>query len=76
MLPSFLLSLRSCLPVARRLRTEHPAKKLYLIAVTGYSKDSARLSAAGFDDHLIKPPDLEHLAELIAAWVGVGDEKH
>jgi len=55
--------------VARRLRTAL-GRKVYIIAVTGYAKDAARLADAGFDEHLIKPPDLDKLAALIAAWVG------
>jgi two-component system CheB/CheR fusion protein len=54
--------------VARRLRDEHPKKRMLLIAVTGYQADPARLKQAGFDDHLIKPPNLETLSGLLTAW--------
>jgi two-component system, chemotaxis family, CheB/CheR fusion protein len=54
--------------VARRLREEHRDKKILLIAVSGYQKDAARLKQAGFDEHLIKPPDMHKLSSFIAEW--------
>ena len=54
--------------VARRLREEHVGRKILLIAVTGYKNDTSRLKQAGFDQHLIKPPDMRKLASLIAGW--------
>lgn len=54
--------------VARRLRDEHPDKKILLIAVTGYQKDARRLEQAGFDHHLVKPAKLEALSALIESW--------
>ena len=55
--------------IARRLREEH-GDKFLVIAVTGYKKDSARLEQAGFDHHLVKPPDMRQLSGMIAAWKG------
>ena len=58
--------------VARRLRAQEELRELLLIAVTGYGEQSARelTSAAGFDDHCVKPLDLsqfeEHLREKLA----------
>lgn len=52
--------------VARKLRTEH-GQGMFLIALTGYNKDAARLREAGFDEHLTKPPDLEKLFALLGA---------
>ena len=54
--------------VARRLREEHGHKKILLIAVTGYQNDAARLKQAGFDQHLIKPPDMRKLSTLLESW--------
>ncbi len=54
--------------IAKRLREEHGDKKLLLIAVTGYQSDAARLKEAGFDQHLIKPPNPRKLSAVIAAW--------
>jgi two-component system CheB/CheR fusion protein len=51
--------------VAARLRQEHGAGPL-LIAVTGYKADPERLEQAGFDDHVLKPPDLQRVSELLA----------
>ena len=55
--------------VARKLRQTPEGKNLLLIAVTGYGQASDRLRSreAGFDDHLVKPINLEKLATLMAA---------
>jgi len=58
---------------ARRVRVEQGDKRALLIAVTGYRNDVARLKEAGFDGHLLKPPDLQKLAALLAAWDGGGE---
>ncbi len=48
--------------VARRLRAEH-AQALRLVALTGYGQEQDRRRAleAGFDEHLLKPVDLNAL---------------
>ena len=51
--------------VARELR-EMLGRRVMLIALTGYQEDPARLRAAGFDGHLLKPTFLEGLFELVA----------
>ena len=55
--------------VARRLRAEH--RDLKVVALTGYGleSDRARLRAAGFDEHLVKPIDLDAVEALIARLV-------
>jgi two-component system CheB/CheR fusion protein len=58
--------------IARRIREEHADEKLLLIAATGYQKNDARLKQAGFDQHLIKPLDMQRLAALIAGLDGGG----
>lgn len=50
--------------VARKLRAEH-GKGMLLIALTGYQKDAPHLHETGFDEHLLKPPDLEKLLALL-----------
>jgi CheY-like chemotaxis protein/nitrogen-specific signal transduction histidine kinase len=53
--------------LARRLR-EHPTfGRAVLIALSGYARDDDKRQAlaAGFDHHLVKPPDLDNLAELL-----------
>jgi len=54
--------------VARRLRKQQGASLLRLIALTGYGQESDRQKAraAGFDDHLVKPVELEVLTSTIA----------
>ena len=60
--------------VARRLRQDPRFKDTLMIAVSGYGRESDRqLSrAAGFDDHLVKPVDLEKLTALLSKRVNLG----
>jgi CheY-like chemotaxis protein len=53
--------------LARRLRNEPAFGKVVLIALSGYGRpeDQRRALDAGFDHHLVKPPDLAELAELL-----------
>jgi DNA-binding response OmpR family regulator len=53
------------LEVARRLARVHP--RPYLIALTGRGRKEDRTESllAGFDEHLIKPVDLERLAAIL-----------
>ena len=53
--------------VARSLRAEEVGRELLLIAVTGYGEQSARelTSAAGFDDHCVKPLDLTQFEQRL-----------
>jgi CheY-like chemotaxis protein len=53
--------------LARRLRAEPAFGKVVLVALSGYgrSEDQRRALEAGFDHHLVKPPDLARLAELL-----------
>lgn len=53
--------------VARRLRQEFSPSELLLIAVSGYERNDAKLQSAGFDRHLLKPPDMAVLEEWIRA---------
>ena len=61
--------------VARRLRSNPATAHLRLIAVTGYGMQEDRRSAlaAGFDEHLAKPVELESLKTLLSGamtpWV-------
>ena len=54
--------------VARRLRAMPQFAKTLLIALTGWGQDQDRRHsrAAGFDHHVVKPPDLARLIKLIA----------
>jgi CheY-like chemotaxis protein len=57
--------------LAARILATHAAERPYLIALTGYghAKDHARSVAAGFDQHLVKPVDLDELLRVISAHV-------
>lgn len=54
--------------VARRLRAHDEISKSLIIALTGYGSEEARVACrdAGFDAHLVKPPAIETILELIA----------
>lgn len=53
--------------VARQLRAIPEGREILLIALTGFSGDSTRIAceAAGFDDHLVKPTDIDALKLLL-----------
>jgi len=53
--------------VAATIRTEPWAARLVLIAISGWSQreDLARTAEAGFDAHLVKPVDIQHLLQLV-----------
>ena len=55
--------------VARRLRADPDTRHIRLVALTGYglAEDLARVMAAGFDRHLVKPVGIEQLMETIAS---------
>lgn len=54
--------------LARQLRADSPPSAPYLIALSGYAdaRARARSHAAGFDEHLSKPPDVDVLESLLA----------
>ena len=53
--------------VARRLRKGEETRHIKLIALTGYglAEDQRRVLEAGFDLHLVKPVDINHLLDAI-----------
>ena len=53
--------------LARQIRQLPRGNDILLLAVTGYGQPDDRLRAleAGFDEHLIKPVDLNYLSELL-----------
>jgi signal transduction histidine kinase len=55
--------------LARRIRATHAGSALRLIALTGYGQEDDRLKAAthGFDQHLVKPVDVDALLALVVA---------
>jgi signal transduction histidine kinase len=56
--------------VARRLRSDAGTHHIKLIALTGYglAEDQKRVMEAGFDVHLVKPVDINHLLEAIGSF--------
>lgn len=58
--------------LARRLRAAPRGRRLALIALSGYGgeDDRARARAAGFDAHVVKPANVERIAEEIERLAG------
>ena len=58
--------------VARRLRADSKHSDLLLIALTGYGQASERVRGqeAGFDEHLVKPVNLDELTRLFSELKG------
>jgi two-component system CheB/CheR fusion protein len=56
------------LDIARSLRAGAETASMYLVALTGYGQPEDRRAArdAGFDDHLVKPVDLERLVACLS----------
>jgi signal transduction histidine kinase/ActR/RegA family two-component response regulator len=55
--------------VTERLRRQPATCDAFIVAITGWGqeKDRQRARAAGFDEHLVKPADVEHLVRLLRA---------
>ena len=55
--------------VAKKMRQQPIFKNVVLVAMTGYGQDSDRQRSqeAGFDHHLVKPPDFEKLQQILAS---------
>ena len=58
--------------LAKRLRTTPQMRGVRLVALTGYGQPEDRQLArsAGFDDHLVKPVEIEALERAIAGFTG------
>jgi signal transduction histidine kinase/ActR/RegA family two-component response regulator len=55
--------------LCQRLLEIHSKRRPLLIALTGFGRpeDESRVMAAGFDHHMVKPPDIAMLQKLILA---------
>ena len=55
--------------VARRIRASAGFSGVLLIALTGWGQehDQRQSRAAGFDHHVVKPPDINRLRELLTS---------
>jgi CheY-like chemotaxis protein len=53
--------------LARRIRRNASLARTRLVALSGYGQDADVQAAlqAGFDEHLTKPPDPEHLEQVL-----------
>ena len=53
--------------VARRLRAMPALADAFIVAMSGYGSDEDRANAraAGFDEYMVKPVDLDRLRELL-----------
>jgi CheY-like chemotaxis protein len=53
--------------VARAIRARDDGASVRLVALTGWGQDDdrRRSSAAGFDDHLVKPVEIQVLTQLL-----------
>ncbi|HET8696843.1 MAG TPA: response regulator, partial [Gammaproteobacteria bacterium] len=58
--------------VARRIRLEPRYERVMLVALTGWGQDQDYLLSrtAGFDHHLVKPPDIDELRAALARGPG------
>ncbi|PAY17543.1 hybrid sensor histidine kinase/response regulator [Rhodopirellula sp. SM50] len=54
--------------LARRIRQSTTDHSFLLVALTGYGQQEDRLKSkvAGFDEHLVKPPSIDQLRELLS----------
>jgi CheY-like chemotaxis protein len=53
--------------LGRQLRVVFPRERLYMIALTGFTGTDIRAEclAAGFDEHVTKPGDIDKLEQLL-----------
>lgn len=53
---------------ARRMREEQWSRSTFIVAVTGWGRDTdrERTREAGFDEHLVKPVSMDALREILA----------
>ena len=65
---------RSGYDVARALRAAPDGKQVLLVAVTGWGQpeDRRRTQDAGFDHHLVKPPELSAIQTICGQLSGTG----
>jgi two-component system, chemotaxis family, CheB/CheR fusion protein len=64
----------SGLEAARRIRAQSQGKRPVLVALTGWAHDADRQNSreAGFNAHVVKPVDLDVLANLLMEFPAVG----
>jgi signal transduction histidine kinase len=64
--------------VARTIRRRHPQSHAVLVALTGWGQEADRRRAreAGFDHHLVKPPDLHTLQTILETAESASSSAH
>jgi PAS domain S-box-containing protein len=62
--------------VAKQIREDPHGRRMLLLALTGYgfARDSKSPSEDGFDYHLVKPVDPDHLARLLGEYADASQE--
>lgn len=60
--------------VARQLRESPRGRELVLVAVTGWGQpeDRRRTAEAGFDHHLVKPPEIDGICRILGGLTPAG----
>jgi len=64
--------------VARRIRASPRFSDVQLVALTGWGQehDQQLSSAAGFDHHVVKPPDIDRLRQLFLSGARSQPQRH
>ncbi len=62
--------------VCRRIRQQPWAKNILIVAITGWglAEDQQKSNEAGFDAHIVKPPDYDTLERLLSSHSSVKDQ--
>jgi DNA-binding response OmpR family regulator len=62
--------------VCRRIRQQTWAKNILIVAITGWgqTEDQQKSNEAGFDAHIVKPPDYDALERLLSSHLSVQDQ--
>jgi len=53
--------------LARRLREQFPPERLMLVALTGHGRDHALMEEGVFEHHLLKPPGVDRVTNILAS---------
>ena len=64
--------------LAEEIRGNADLNHIVLIALSGYGQEADQLksTAAGFDDHAVKPTQVDALCEMIASHLNSDKQKH
>ena len=64
--------------LAEEIRRNRDLNPIVLIALSGYGQEAYQLksTAAGFDDHAVKPTQVDALCEMIASHLNSNKQNH